>query len=96
MYRQGDLLLVAIPSGRLDDARRVPSGIVQLGAATGHEHRLVGGEVYDIYETKYLVSDGSAELVHEEHPSITLPAGEYRVVRQRQEEGEGRWSDVID
>lgn len=96
MYRQGDLLIVKEATDRSHWLRPVPDGIVELGEATGHAHRLVGGEVFDHYSTKIIVSDGAAELVHEEHETITLPEGQYRVVRQRQFEGEDQWSNVVD
>lgn len=97
MYRQGDLLIVS-ETCDLEGWRVIANGIVEEGEATGHAHRLVGGEVYQYstWGTKVLVSDGSAELIHDEHDTITLPEGQYRVIRQRQYEGEDQWSNVYD
>lgn len=96
MYRQGDLMMVAAPERIAAPEHLVANGIVELGAATGHAHRLIDGDVYDLYGSKFLISDGAATLVHEEHKTITLPEGTYRVVRQRQHEGEEQWSNVVD
>lgn len=98
MWRQGDLLIVPDGISDMDSHRLVPSGIVELGEATGHAHKLIGGEVfqYAYGNEKYVRTDGTAELVHEEHDTIVLPEGTYRVLRQREFQGEGQWSDVWD
>lgn len=94
MYRQGDLLIV---SGSLPaSAKPVASGLVQEGEATGHAHVLEGGEVLALHDQRYLVSDGAARLVHDEHETIVLPEGSYRVIRQREFAEDGSWSNVGD
>jgi len=84
-YRQGDLLIVRV--------QRVPSravaqqsAIILTGETTGHAHRLVGGEirVLGATATMYLVCAAQAQVVHEEHQTITLPPGLYQVRRQRE------------
>ena len=86
MYRQGDLLIVKDP--QIPALRwRVDSGIVELGEATGHAHRLVGGEVWN-GGTVLIVPDTPAELTHDEHDTIILPEGHYRVLRQREHLGQ--------
>lgn len=69
---------------------------VAEGEATGHRHRLTGSAVMyrddalarDIPSGLYIahirVDGPTARLEHEEHGPITLPAGNYRVRRQRQ------------
>ncbi len=98
MYRQGDLLIVRDQARNdLTHDKLVANGIVELGEATGHAHVLEGGEVFDFgWGGKWLRSDGESKLVHDEHETITLPEGEYRVIRQRQHEDAGQWSNVID
>jgi len=63
--------------------------ILALGETTGHAHRLTVPKVTDmeIYETAFgriirLKTD--AELTHEEHHKITVPAGDY-IQKQEQE-----------
>lgn len=97
MYRQGDLLIVRAEGlvTRGAYAREIVDGVIQEGEATGHAHRLVGGDAWNDRGDTFLVSDGSATLTHDEHDTITLPEGSYRVLRQREftPEGERRVRD---
>lgn len=95
MYRQGDLLIVradAVPAS----TKLVASGVVQEGEATGHAHVLEEGTVLDFHGTRFLTSFGEARLVHDEHDTIVLPEGSYRVIRQREYTEDGGWSNVGD
>ena len=97
MYRQGDLLLIREERGldALYEPTVVASRIVQEGEATGHAHRLEGGgDVYN--QGTYVTSDGTATLVHDEHDTIELPEGTYRVLRQREYQEDGGWANVWD
>lgn len=92
--RQGDLLIrrvPAIPAGLTEvplDEGRV---ILAYGEVTGHAHA-VDGEVQllaadlEEMEQRFLRVEGEhgAEVVHEEHGTITLPPGDYEVRRQRE------------
>lgn len=84
MYRHGDLLFErtdAIPAG----LNVKPDNVLAYGTATGHSHKLVGGAVFvDEDGNVYVRVSGKGSLVHEEHNIIELPAGDYRVVRQRE------------
>lgn len=104
MFRQGDLLIVPLPEaggilGIPADLKPERSNVVQLGEATGHAHRLVGGDVFA--NGNFLrVANGTAQLTHDEHDTITLPEGEYLVRRQREftgtEGGIDTWSGISD
>lgn len=97
MYRQGDLLIVPGPIPAYVFQREnalVESGIVERGEATGHAHRLIGGQVF--MDGGFLRTDGTAHLVHDEHDTIILPEGDYRVLRQREFLASGEWSTVND
>jgi hypothetical protein len=78
---------------------RDPDGAVVLarGEATGHRHAFYGGNVVmfrddalardlpaGLYVGHIRVRDERAELRHEEHDTITLPKGTYRIRRQRE------------
>ncbi len=89
-FRQGDILIErieALPERcepvQPDDGRLV----VAYGEATGHAHAVLGRA--DLYETEEgrrflrVLEDGGV-LTHEEHAPIVLPAGTYRVERQRE------------
>lgn len=102
MYRHGDLLLVKSSERRVGwlKADDKFDGIILRGEMTGHAHRLSDpasatafrdgtGNVMELELHK------SNSLVHEEHKEIVLPEGSYRVIRQREYEGEG-WRNVAD
>lgn len=89
-YRQGDVLLrpvKAIP----DDAKHqeVKDRIVlAYGEVTGHAHAIHDLENVDVFVgangEMYLQVKSDASLVHEEHATIALPAGNYERVIQRE------------
>lgn len=100
LYAQGDLLLEWIadlqPSGTL--IASLPGGATVLaeGEATGHRHAFMepvtmfrdDGLARDIPGGLYIghvrVDGPSARLQHDEHATVTLPRGTYRVRRQRE------------
>lgn len=94
MYRQGDVLIVAldaIPSDQIQyaeiprDAVSVPRGphgfALADGKATGHTHRIDSqyASMYQRDGVRFLDVSAPVELVHEEHGTITIPPGQYRV-----------------
>lgn len=92
LYRQGDVLLQRvdeIPAGLKDvplDKGRV---ILAYGEVTGHAHAVEGEVTFlaadlEELEERFLRVESEAQVVHEEHDTITLPPGDYRVVRQRE------------
>lgn len=90
--RQGDVLLVPVidpPSGTQPVAREQGRVVLAHGKATGHAHaisdercELVTTEAAD--ELFLLVDGAEVELLHHEHDVLRVPAGTYRVVRQRE------------
>jgi hypothetical protein len=93
IYRQGDVLIQKID--RLPvDAREVEWDdrvILAYGEVTGHAHALSTAEGERILEVK-----PGAKLVHEEHATIVLPEGFYKVIQQREYVPEAPPRDVID
>jgi hypothetical protein len=63
--------------------------VLALGEATGHAHTVAApdaellGDPESVGE-RFLRIVTAARLTHEEHAAIPLPAGLYRVVRQRE------------
>lgn len=97
MIRQGDLLFVRVASIPTD-ATRVPDGVIARGEASGHAHRLRAGRGRMLMlaaGVAYIRARYRAQVDHEEHGTVTLPAGDYRVVRQREYEPAG-WRQVAD
>ncbi len=89
MFRQGDVLLQRVkdlPS----DARRIlvksDHIVLASGRATGHSH-VIKSEFAQLFRSgvdTFVEVVNGAELLHEEHFAISLPAGVYRVLRQRE------------
>ena len=87
MWRQGDIYIQKIENIPEDAALR-GGCVLARGEATGHAHQVLDLNTAELYEndgTLYLrVKAEQAVLTHEEHKSITLPTGSYRVWRQRE------------
>lgn len=88
LYRQGDVLIRRIDGLPKQKAVKRASGTILEGEATGHVHRiaeLTQAEVLEIQDGVYLrVGEKGVRIIHEEHAPITLPPGEYEVIRQRE------------
>ena len=91
MFRQGDVLfkeIAKVPNG----GKRRASGHILEGEATGHIHRVAesdldSADVLEVGESQLYLSvsaEGGISIVHQEHHAITLPKGDYEVVRQRE------------
>lgn len=84
MYRQGDVLLVRTEAPKVPLKARQDRVILE-GEITGHSHKLTSGAVLDAPNGEVFISaEKDTELVHEEHATITIPEGWYRVIRQRE------------
>jgi hypothetical protein len=90
MYRQGDVLLVpvaTIPAGTTPVALQIPGRhVLAFGEVTGHHHSIAvaDAELTKTAETVYLQVMTETPLEHQEHAAIQVPAGNYRVVIQRE------------
>lgn len=89
-FRQGDVLLIAvaaIPDGATPEHR---SGRIVLaeGEVTGHAHAIgePDARTFSHHGQRYLLTKSIAQLVHEEHAPIEVPAGSWRIVIQREYE----------
>jgi hypothetical protein len=92
-YRQGDVLIRrvdSLPENRKKLKREKGLVILAHGEVTGHHHSLADEHV-DLFSTEaesgvtYLeVRDAMAALTHQEHSTIELPPGKYRVSIQKQ------------
>lgn len=91
MWRQGDILIVEADDWRANvtrdpDTKKVANGIVMLGEVTGHSHAVRGGATVleDAREQIFIDATETFELFHDEHDTIVIPEGFYRVIRQRE------------
>jgi hypothetical protein len=90
MFRQGDILLVPVPEAPEGRRAKAESGrlILARGEVTGHHHSVAVQdaeliEVAGVPEV-FLRIFQTTTLDHQEHASVTLPPGDYKIVRQRE------------
>ena len=96
MYRQGDILIIPVSETELsklekhDDTKPIPRDngriVLAYGETTGHAHAIgdTGVELLSTRDGRFLRASTSFTLSHEEHAAISIPAGTFRVVRQRE------------
>lgn len=93
--RQGDVLLIpvaSIPASASPVERDRGRVILAYGEVTGHAHAITAPEatLLSDVDARFLRIVGSAvDLGHEEHATITVAPGEYRVVVHRE------WTDDL-
>jgi hypothetical protein len=87
MFRHGDVFL-QLTANIPTEAKKLPHCILAEGEATGHTHRILeadAAELFELGDERYLRVLGKvASLVHQEHATIKLRAGTYRVWFQRE------------
>lgn len=101
MYRQGDVLIVEcdeIPKAATEVKRDGGRVVLAYGEATGHAHAIHDQGVRMFREDgsgsglSYLHAAVDVSIRHEEHATIPLKAGTYKVIRQREyDAGEARY-----
>jgi hypothetical protein len=100
LYAQGDIIIERVADAGAGAPTGIdPDGAVVLarGEVTGHRHAFYGGGVTlfrddalarDVPAALYIghvkIDVDGAALKHEEHATIDLPAGTYRIRRQRE------------
>lgn len=92
IYRQGDVLLIEtgdIPADAPEIKRQNGRVILALGEVTGHAHAIAEPDVdlrgvSEDVDRWLRVGQAGALLVHEEHTTIPIPAGNWIVRIQRQ------------
>lgn len=95
MYRQGDVLIVStttIPASATPVPLEGGRIVLAHGEVTGHAHAIASPDA-ELLATpgataetadRWLRVRSAVTLAHEEHTPITIPPGEYRVIRQRE------------
>jgi len=88
VYRQGDVLLVKVDELPAEvkpvkrDAGRI---VLAYGEQTGHAHAIKAPQVkmlMTLAGERFLSSATGFNLNHEEHATVKLPAGTFKVIRQ--------------
>lgn len=101
IIRQGDVLLLPIADGKLPEkcAAMAPENgriVLAHGEATGHHHSFAARDRIALFREDgsggglYLsvAGDAPAPLEHQEHSTLMIAPGAYKVIRQRE------WSDA--
>jgi hypothetical protein len=85
LLRQGDVLLQKV-SNLPKGLKLRKDNILVYGETTGHKHALATTElsVYGTEDEMFVSLDKPTELVHEEHNTIQVDKGLWKVVRQRE------------
>ena len=90
-FRQGDVLITAVSSIPKNAKKLAPEDgriVLAHGEVTGHAHAIADVEHVTMLEVdngiRYLDASMDVFLRHEEHGEIVIPAGRYRVTRQRE------------
>lgn len=90
-YRQGDVLIERVTKIVRKETKRKSLHRIVLaeGEATGHAHVLETdpkdpADWWKDGEEQFASVNGPAVVVHEEHSSIKLEEGTYKIIRQRE------------
>jgi hypothetical protein len=88
-YRQGDILFMRIETSVTEDCPD-PCEEIQIaeGEVTGHHHTAKGKNLGMLFKSggdiiDFLAPEG-CRIEHDEHNTLELPPGRYRVRRQRE------------
>lgn len=96
MFRQGDVLVIPIKSVPTTAQRSSEARVIlAYGEVTGHAHEVITADpavalpaallmTDPTTNEVYLLVEGPCQLTHQEHGTIALAPGAYKVVRQRE------------
>ena len=90
IYRQGDVLLFqveSLPESAEESNTDSDRIVLAYGEVTGHAHAVAAAQcrLFADQEIRFLqVGNEGSNLVHEEHATIVLDPGVYRIVHQRE------------
>lgn len=97
IVRHGDVLIELIKELPTEVSVCKNRKILFEGEVTSHAHRIDVGE---IFETKngelYLRVEELTKVTHEEHKTVIVPKGVYRIRQKRQYTPDGGWERVSD
>ncbi len=88
LYRQGDIFIESVGTIPAHAVKQLDLVLAE-GEATGHRHRVdVSSGSADLFaqggQLFLRVLTDDANVVHDEHDTVVLPRGNYRVWRQRE------------
>ena len=93
--RHGDVLIEKV--NNLPEGKKLDRKFLFEGEVTGHAHRIDVGEIFEARDGQlYLRVDRLTSVTHEEHKTVILQKGVYRVTQKRQYNPETGWERVAD
>jgi len=93
MFRQGDVLIIPVGAmpAKLEKLKREDGRVILAhGEVTGHAHAIKDKRVALFRDPKlaaifmHVSGEDPVALEHDEHDTISVPPGNYRVIRQRE------------
>ena len=95
MIRHGDLQIMKVDKLPAD-VKKLDRKELAYGEVTGHAHRIDVGELFETKDGElFLKVEKLTKVSHEEHKTVALQPGVYRVGIKRQYTPEG-WAAVRD
>lgn len=95
--RHGDVLIEPFDGKIPDGVKERKEKVLFYGEVTNHAHRIDVGEIFETRDGElYLRVDKLTRVTHEEHKTVTIPKGIYRVRQKRQYAPDGGWERVAD
>ena len=96
LHRQGDVGFLKIEELPLK-LKKKKDNVIVYGEVTGHAHRLIDGSIHkDDDGQMYLITKDTAHVVHEEHNTVKLEKGYWKILRQREYTSQDMTRLVID
>lgn len=86
MHRQGDVLFIRVDEIPQEAEKRETKVLVE-GEVTGHAHRVhatAAAIVMGVAQQLFVEAQKATAIVHEEHGTVILGEGLWKVVRQRE------------
>jgi hypothetical protein len=87
-WRHGDIMVGAIEKLPTHAVVRQGAPVLAWGEVTGHSHRISDPSIVTFYQASgegyFMIEADTADLIHEEHGTITLPRGTYHFWHQRE------------
>lgn len=95
-FRHGDVQIIKVDSIP-NDAKKLARKELAYGEVTGHAHRIDLGDIFETKDGKLFIKvEKLAKVSHEEHKTVTLDPGCYRIGIKRQYNPARGWENVKD
>lgn len=93
---QGDVMLFPVDKIPAGQSRTGTRHTLALGEVTGHSHTIDRSRLVDVGPERYVEVQDGAALRHEDHGTVVVPPGTYRVIQQTEPDIMGAFRAVAD